>query len=102
MRKGDCRRKAKRSSGDQWGCYWLGSGREEGGRVNKFAMAFDLSIVNTFFEKRPHHLVTYKSGGRKSQIDFLMCKRQQLNEVQKCMVIKSTGKLWRRRTECYC
>ena len=50
-------------------------------------MAFDLSIVNTFFEKRPNHLVTYKSGGRQSQIDFLMCRRQQLNEVKNCKVI---------------
>ena len=50
-------------------------------------MAFDLSIGNTFFEKRPNHLVTYKSGGRQSQIDFLMCRRQQLNEVKNCKVI---------------
>ena len=37
---------------------------ERGESVTDFAMAFDLSIVNTFFEKRPNHLVTYKSGGR--------------------------------------
>ena len=50
-------------------------------------MSFDLSIVNTFSEKRANHLVTYKSGGRQSQIDFLMCRRQQLNEVKNCKVI---------------
>ena len=32
--------------------------------VTDFAMAFDLSIVNTFLEKRTNHLVTFKSGGR--------------------------------------
>ena len=31
--------------------------------------------------------MTYKSGGRQSQIDFLMCRRQQLNEVKNCKVI---------------
>ena len=67
-----------------WG---VGEKNEEGERVTDFAMAFDLSIVNTFFEKRPKHLVTYKSGGRQSQIDFLMCRRQQLNEVKNCKVI---------------
>ena len=48
-----------------WG---VGEKNEEGERVTDVAMAFDLSIVNTFFEKRPNHLVTYKSGGRQSQI----------------------------------
>ena len=50
-------------------------------------MAFDLSIVNTFFDKRPNHVVTYKSGGRQSEIDFLMCRRQRLDEVNNCKVI---------------
>ena len=31
---------------------------------------------------RTNHLVTYTSAGRESQIDFLMCRRQQLNEVK--------------------
>ena len=65
----------------------MGEKNEEGERVTYFAMAFDLSIVNSFFEKRPNHRVTYKCGGRESQIDFLMCRRQQLNEVKNCEVI---------------
>ena len=60
----------------------MGDKNEEGERVTDFAMAFDLSIVNTIFEKRSNHLVNYKSGGRKSQIDFLMCRRQQLHQVK--------------------
>ena len=67
-----------------WG---VGEKNKEGERVTYFAMAFDLSIANTFFEKRPNHLVTYKSGGRESQIDFLMCIREHLNEVKNCKVI---------------
>ena len=65
----------------------MGEKNEEGERVTDFAMAFDLSIVNTFFEKITNHLVTYKSGGRESQIYLLMCRRQQLNEVENCKVI---------------
>ena len=41
-----------------WG---VGEKNVEGERVTYFAMAFDLSIVNTLFEKRPNHLVTYNS-----------------------------------------
>ena len=67
-----------------WG---VGEKNEVGEGITDFAMAFDLSIVNTFFEKRPNHLVSYKSGGRESQTDFLICRRQQPNEVKNCMVI---------------
>ena len=65
----------------------MGEKNEEGERVTDFAMAFDLSIVITFFEKIPNYIVTCKSGGRESQIDFLMCRRQQLYEVKNCKVI---------------
>ena len=52
-----------------WG---VGEKNEEGERVTDFAIAFDLSIVNIFFEKTPNHLVTYKTGGRQRQIDLLI------------------------------
>ena len=56
----------------------VGENNEEGERVSYFAMAFDLSIINTLFWKKPNHLETYKGGGRESQIHFLTCRRQQL------------------------
>ena len=50
-------------------------------------MAFDLATVNTFFEKKPNQFVTYNSGGRESQKDFLMCRICHLKEVINCKVI---------------
>ena len=50
-------------------------------------MAFDLAIVNTCFEKKVNQFVTYNSGGRESQIDFLMCRRCHLKEVIHCKAI---------------
>ena len=44
-------------------------------------MTFDLAIVNTFFEKKVSQFVNYSSGGRWSQIDFLMFRRCHLKEV---------------------
>ena len=63
----------------------MGDRNEEGDNIVDFALAFDIAIVNTFFMKKDY--VTYRSGGRESQIDFLMCRRQHLKEVKDCKVI---------------
>ena len=67
-----------------WG---MGDRNDEGVKIVDTAMAFDLAIVNTFFEKKVNQFVTYNSGGRESQIDFLMCRRCHLKEVINCKVI---------------
>ena len=66
-----------------WG---VGEKNEEGERILDLALSFDLAICNTFFKKNSKY-VTYKSGGRESQIDFLMCRRRDLKEVKNCKVI---------------
>ena len=50
-------------------------------------MAFDLVIVNNFFEKKVNQFVTYNTGGRESQIDLVMCRISHLKEVINCKVI---------------
>lgn len=67
-----------------WG---IGERNDEGEKVIDFAMSFDMAICNTFFQKAEHQYVTYMSGGRRSQIDFLMCRRKHLKEVTNCKVI---------------
>ena len=39
-----------------------GQRNDEGEDVLRFAQAYNLAIVNTFFNKREGHLITYKSG----------------------------------------
>ena len=51
------------------------------------AVSFDLAIANTFFRKREEHYITYKSGGNKAQIDFMMYRRSNILEIKKCKVI---------------
>ncbi|XP_066964336.1 uncharacterized protein [Macrobrachium rosenbergii] len=46
-----------------------------------------MAIVNTFFKKKREHLITYRSGGRCSQIDYFLYKRIKLGEVKNCTVI---------------
>ena len=47
----------------------------------------DMVVLNTFFEKRRNQLVTYNSGGRMSQIDFLACRRANLKDIRDCQVV---------------
>ena len=46
----------------------------------------DLAIVNTYF-KKDEHRVTYKSGGKSTQVDYVMCRRRNLKEMCDCKVI---------------
>ncbi|KAK3531578.1 hypothetical protein QTP70_024962 [Hemibagrus guttatus] len=39
----------------------------EGQMVVDFAKRMDMAVVNTYFQKREEHRVTYKSGGRRTQ-----------------------------------
>ena len=50
----------------------LGYGVRNSGGVSvlDFAVAYDLAIVNSFFRKREEHLVTFRSGSVRTQIDF--------------------------------
>jgi len=39
-----------------------------------FAVAYNLSIVNSYFRKREEHLVTFKSGSARTQIDYFLMR----------------------------
>ena len=49
--------------------------------------SLDLALVNTFFNKKEEHLITYRSGGNISQIDFIMTRRADLKEMRDCIEI---------------
>ena len=52
-----------------------------------FGKRMDLVIVNTYFKKKDKHKVTYKSGGKSTQVDYVMSKRRNLKEMCDCTVI---------------
>ena len=41
----------------------------EGERIMEFALAHELLLGNTCFKKRDDHLITYRSGAARTQID---------------------------------
>ncbi|KAK2899938.1 hypothetical protein Q8A73_013067 [Channa argus] len=50
----------------------------EGQMVVDFAKRMEMAVVNTFFQKRQEHRVTYKSGGRSTQVDYILCRRRRV------------------------
>ncbi|KAK3553111.1 hypothetical protein QTP86_031688 [Hemibagrus guttatus] len=59
----------------------------EGQMVVDFAKRMDMGVVNTYFQKREEHKVTYKSGGRSTQVDYILCRRGNLKEISDCKVV---------------
>ena len=55
--------------------------------VVEFAKRMDLAIINTYFKKKDEHRVTYKSGGKSTQEDYVMCQRRNLKKMSDCKVI---------------
>ena len=69
------------------GRYGVGTRNKEGSMVVDFGKRMDLAIVNTYFKKKDEHRVTYKSGGKSTQVDYIMCRRRNLREMCDCKVI---------------
>ena len=50
---------------------------QRGEKILESMESLDLVLVNTFsFNKNEERLITYKSGGNSSQIDFIMTRRK--------------------------
>ena len=71
------------------GGHGVGAQNEDGIKVLDFATAYQMRILNTSYQKRKNHLVTYSSGGRESQIDYIMLRKEHANECRNCKVLPS-------------
>ena len=70
------------------GRYGGGTRNKEGSMVLNFAKRMDLAIFNTYFKKKDEHRVTYKSGCKSTQVDYVMCRRRNLKEMCDCKVVR--------------
>ncbi|RWR99635.1 hypothetical protein B4U79_01873, partial [Dinothrombium tinctorium] len=73
------------------GGHGFGPRNNDGCRALDCSVAHDLAVANTFFKKRPAHLITYSSGGRETQIDYWLIRRCHLSLVTNVKVIPSTN-----------
>ena len=69
------------------GRYGAGTRNKEGSIVVDFGKIINLAIVNTYFKKKDEYRVTYKSGGKSTQVDYVMCRMRNLKEMCDCEVI---------------
>ena len=69
------------------GRYGAGTRNKERSMIVDFGKRMNLAIVNTYFKKKDEPRVTYKSGGKSTQVDYVMCRRRNLKEMCDCKVI---------------
>ena len=55
--------------------------------VVDFGKRIDLAIVNTYFKKKNQHRVTYNSGRKSTQVDYVMSRRRNLKKMCNYKVI---------------
>ena len=61
--------------------YDAGTRNKKRSIVVDFEKRIDLAIVNIYYKKKDKHRVTYKSGGKSTQVDYVMCRRRDLKEM---------------------
>ncbi|XP_071695754.1 uncharacterized protein [Rutidosis leptorrhynchoides] len=69
------------------GGFGFGPRNEEGRSILEFAIAHELVVANSFFKKRDAQLATFHSGGRSTQIDFLLLRKGELRTCKDCKVL---------------
>ncbi|XP_071696410.1 uncharacterized protein [Rutidosis leptorrhynchoides] len=69
------------------GGFGFGPRNEEGRSILEFAIAHEMVVANSFFKKRDAQLATFHSGGRSTQIDFLLLRKGELRTCRDCKVL---------------
>ncbi|EDO45072.1 predicted protein, partial [Nematostella vectensis] len=69
------------------GGYGYGERNPEGVRLLDFAVANELVITNSMFQKRSSHLVTYQSGGASTQVDYILTRKNNFRHVTNTKVV---------------
>ncbi|KAK3548736.1 hypothetical protein QTP70_018458, partial [Hemibagrus guttatus] len=77
----------KRGDEEVMGKFGVKERNLEGQMVVDFAKRMDMVVVNTYFQKREEHRVTYKSGGKRTQVEYILCRRGNLKEISDCKVV---------------
>jgi len=71
------------------GGFGYGARNDEGVALLDFVVAYDLTIVNSLFKKKVDHLVTFRSGNAKTQIDFFLTRAGTRGLCRDCKVLPS-------------
>ncbi|KAF5946554.1 hypothetical protein HYC85_016782 [Camellia sinensis] len=69
------------------GGYGFGDRNEAGEGILDFALASDVVVANPMYKKREEHLISFKSGSIKSQIDYFLVRKVDRLICNDCKVI---------------
>ena len=90
---GDFNRHIGRDAGNYnsvHGGFGLGARNESGENLLEFALAKELVIANSIFRKKDEHLITYKSGGHATQVDYFLVRKGDRASCLDCKVVLGT------------
>ncbi|XP_061727718.1 craniofacial development protein 2-like [Cydia pomonella] len=79
--------KASTQGCDMHGGFGYGTLNDQGKEILDLANNFQMPIINSFFEKKNDHLITYKSGKFATQIDYIMSDATLRKYFRDCKVI---------------
>ena len=79
------------------GGHGLGTQNPEGKSILQFAEAENLVVANTWFQKKDEHKVTYSSGGKKTQIDYILVRREKLKHLKNCKALPAESETTQHR-----
>ena len=64
-----------------------GERNEEGEKILDMAQRKELLVCNTRYRKKEQRLITFSSGGRTSQLDYILIKPSKVKNLKDCKVI---------------
>ena len=65
----------------------VGRRNDEDDRIVEFAAVNNLAVTNTYSKKRLARKITYTSGDKNSQVDYILCRRREMHNLQDCYVL---------------
>ena len=85
---------------DVMGCFGFGERNQEGEEMLRLCQEHNLRVMNTYFKKKREQLITYKSGGNESQVDYVMFQKHEEMRMKDCKVIPGEECLTQHRLLC--
>jgi len=79
------------------GVYGFGDRNKDGEKLLKFCQSRRLTVSNTLFAKEDEKRIIYKSGGAKTQIDYILVRKNGGMKVTDCKVIPGDACLTQHR-----
>ena len=79
------------------GCFSFGVRNQEGENMLGLCQEHNLRFINSYYQQRWEHLITYKSEVKESQIDCVFCRRHEELRMKNCKVLPGEACLTQNR-----